>query len=245
MRNLYYVDGSPECFFTAVFEAWKDERAYLFSLPNLQTGLGDTWRDVLTDPIKAQRVVKKILSIDTLSAYELDCILRSNHEEKEQIAFEYIRLLVKSNAPVRQQLSEPSARRAIELKQKVGAETHNLKGFLRFQETKNGVFYAPCAPDHDIVELIMPHFIARFKTVAFIIHDTKRRFAGVYNGKEWRLCATPTGAEVYLTDQEDGFARLWKKYYDCIAIPERKNTRQMKSYMPVRYWKFMTEKQDP
>jgi len=244
MRNLYYVDGTPECFFTAVFEAWKDEHAYLFSLPTLQTGLGDTWRDVSPEPNKAQRVVKKLLALDSLALYELDCILRSNHPEKEQIALEYIRLLVKSGAPVRQQLSDPAARRAIELKQKVGAETHNLKGFLRFQQTQSGVFYAPCSPDHDVLEFLMPHFVARFKNAPFVIHDTKRCLAGIYNGKEWRLCPTPKRAELLLTEREDSFARLWKQYYDTVAIPQRKNTRQMKAYMPVRYWKFMTEKQE-
>ncbi|MBQ8658166.1 MAG: TIGR03915 family putative DNA repair protein [Clostridia bacterium] len=243
MRNLYYVDGSPECFFTAVFEAWKDGNAYLFSQPNIQTGLGDSWHDVTPDPAKAARVVKKLAALDSRAPYEIDCILRSFSDEKEQIAFEYIRLLVQGGVPVRERLSEPVARRAIELQQKVGAETHNLKGFLRFQETQGGVFYAPCAPDHDIVDLLMPHFVSRFKTVAFVIHDTKRHVAGIYDGRTWRLCATPKNAELILTEQEDGFSRLWKQYYNQVAIPERKNTRQMKAYMPVRYWKFMTEKQ--
>ena len=50
-------------------------------------------------------------------------------------------------------LVRPEVRRAMELVDRVGAERHLLSGFLRFQETHNGVFYAPCSPDNDVVDL--------------------------------------------------------------------------------------------
>ncbi len=243
MRALYCTDGSPEGFYTAVFDGWKFDNAYIFSCPTLQTALGDVWVDVVSDAEKTRRVLKKLSLVDRRALFELDCILRTPNPEREQIAFEYLRLIVKSNAPARERLTEKSVRRAIELAKTVTAEAHRLKGFLRFQETLGGAFYAPCSPDNDVVDLLMPHFVARFKTVPFVIHDIKRRLAGIYDGNDQIVTPTPKDAEIVLTEREDGFSRLWKKYYDSVYIPARANARQMKAYMPTRYWKFMTEKQ--
>ncbi len=242
MRNIYYTDGSPEGFFTAVFDAYADEYAFLTSSRALQTALGDTFISVASSEEKAARVVKKLRAIDRNSLYEIDCVLRTAEADKEQAAFLYIRLLVKKRAPVREMLTFPEVRRAVDLASKVGAERHLLSGFLRFQETKSGAFYAPCSPDNDVVELLMPHFAARFKTSAFVIHDISRGIAGIYNGAEWLVAPAPR-AEIVLSEDEEAFLGLWKKYYHTVYIPSRKNTRQMKGYMPVRYWKFMPEKQ--
>ena len=49
-------------------------------------------------------------------------------------------------------------------------------------------------------------------------------------------------ATVSFSKNEDAFLSLWQNYYRTVAIKERKNTRLMKNFMPVRYWKFMPEK---
>ena len=243
MRNLYYTDNDPETFYTAVFDAYADENAYLFSSPALQTALCDNWIDVIPNHEKATRVIQKIQKIDRLALCELDYILRSNDTEKDQIAFLYLRLLVKEKRPVRTMLSEKCVREAMDIRQKVSYEVHRLKGFLRFQETVSGVFYSPCSPDHNVLDLLMPHFTARFKIVPFVIHDVKRNLACIYNGNEWILTAAKD-ANVMISEREDGFSQLWKKYYKTVAIPARKNEKLMNAYMPRRYHKFMTEKQD-
>jgi len=243
MRNIYQTNGSAEAFFTAVFDAYNDRFAYLTSSQALQTQLDDVFISVVPSDEKSSRVVKKLRSIDKNSLYEIDFILRTPAADREQTAFQYIRLLVKNRTPVREMLTLPEVRRMRELVDKVGAERHLLSGFLRFQETENGIFYAPCTPDNEVVDLLMPHFAARFKTASFVIHDVSRKIAGIYNGKEWFV--TPVSdAEITLSENEDAFVRLWKKYYHTVYIPSRKNTRLMKGYMPVRYWRFMPEKQN-
>lgn len=243
MRNIYFTDGSPEAFFSAVFDAYADKDAFLTSSPVLQTALNDVFVPLSPEREKSARVIKKLRSIDRECLYETDCILRTPEPEKEQIAFEYIRLLVKHKAPVRGMLTLPEVRKAMDLTAKVGAERHLLTGFLRFQETESGVFYSPCSPDNDVVDLLMPHFAARFKTSSFVIHDVSRGIAGIYNGSEWLVSPAPD-AEIVLSKDEEAFSKLWKKYYHTVYIPARKNTRLMKGYMPVRYWKFMPEKQN-
>ena len=241
MRRIYHTDGSPACFFTAVFDAYLDKTAYLSSLNGLQLELGDECQEVLPDQEKAVRMGKKLQQSDGRAVLEIDRILRSNSPEKEQIAYLYLRLVIKYGSHAREKLAMDEVRAAMDICAKVGYEIHRLHGFLRFQENINGNFYAKCAPDHDIVDLLMPHFIARFKKTAFVIHDVKRGLACLYNGSEW-IEVNANEADFEISEQEKEIETLWKNYYHTVAIPARKNTRQMKNYMPTRYWKFMLEK---
>ena len=40
------------------------------------------------------------------------------------------------------------------------------------------------------------------------------------------------------------YQALWKTYFKAIAIKERRNPRKQRQDMPVRYWKYLTEKCD-
>ena len=40
---------------------------------------------------------------------------------------------------------------------------------------------------------------------------------------------------------ERQYQKLWKQYFETIAIRERTNPRCQKTLMPVRYWKHLTE----
>ena len=41
---------------------------------------------------------------------------------------------------------------------------------------------------------------------------------------------------------ENNWQKLWQRYYASVNIPSRERLKQMKGYMPVRYWKFMPER---
>ena len=70
--------------FTAVFQAYKDETAYITSSNSYQTELGEIWHEVENDNELGARVVNGVRKADDRAFKEIDCILRSNDEEKEQ-----------------------------------------------------------------------------------------------------------------------------------------------------------------
>jgi len=49
--------------------------------------------------------------------------------------------------------------------------------------------------------------------------------------------------ESLMDKDEKLFQQLWKTYFKSITIKERLNPRKHKQDMPVRYWKYITEKQ--
>ena len=240
MRNIYRTDGSERGFLTAVFDAYPDKDAYLTSAPFFQAELFDGVRLVETDEEKAKRVVKKLFALSRKGAREVLSVLRTPNEEREQTAFLYAKKLVAYGEGARTYLADDAVRRALDESGKVWAEVHRLKGFLRFRETENGVLYAPCSPDNDVVDLLTPHFRARLNGLAFVIHDVKRWIAVLCDGKE-RQIVRAQKAEIVLSQKEEAFSLLWKRYYQTVNIESRKNLKQQKNYMPVRYWSMLVE----
>ncbi len=241
--KIFITDGSSECFYTAVFYAFKQRDAIITSDENVQLTFDSEVTRVECERDKSERVCAKIRSIDRHAESDIDLMLRSCDALREQTAFEYVKLLVLYSHPVKNMLSLPAVLEANRIIDGVRNETHRFTGFLRFMETEQGILYAPYSPDNDVTDLLMPHFTARFKNEKFVIHDLLRKYAAMYDGNDW-ISGEAGEAEVYLSQYEKSFETLWKKYYSAVNIESRRHVRQMKGYMPVRYWKFLPEKSD-
>lgn len=241
--KIFITDSSETSFFTAVFDAYGENDCLITSDGNLQLPIGSEIINVAGDNEKCSRVMKAIYGYDKYALGEISLVLRSCDPKKEQTVFAYIKALMAAKASIRKRLSMTEVIEFNEIMKKVTSESHNLKGFLRFRECSGGAFYAPYSPDNDITELIMPHFASRFRSERFVIHDVKRGIAGIYNGKNWFICGLDR-AEIYLSEHELEFENLWKKYYKSVNIAERPHDKQMRGYMPARYWKFLPEKQN-
>lgn len=238
--NVYFTNGTTECFFTAVFNAYGDKDA-LITADNAQLTIGGKTVDVYSENEKSARVQNAISKFDGKALNDILLCLRSCNPLKEQIAFRYIKLIMQYKSPVKLRLTLPEV---VEFNQtifKVAHEVHKFTGFIRFTESRHGALYAPYAPDNDITELLMPHFVSRLKNEIFAIHDVKRKIAGLYDGKNWATGRLDK-AEIYLSENETQFEALWRKYYKAVTVNERPHEKQMKGSMPVRYWKFLPEK---
>lgn len=239
--KMFITDGSVVSFFTAVFDAFKEKECAITSDRQVQLSIDSEVVHVGYDMEKCERVRQGIVKFDPYAEDEILLALRSCDTLKEHIAFDYIKKLMGIKAPIRKRLNLPEVIEFNNIVYKVTGETHKLKGFLRFMESANGVLYAPYTPDNDITDLLMRHFAERLKSERFVIHDLKRKIAGMYDGREW-IIGYAGETEIYLSEYEKAFENLWKKYYKSVNIKERPHEKQMKGYMPVRYWKFMPEK---
>lgn len=239
--TYYITDGSEDCFYTAVFDAYKNENCIITSQGDIQLGLGYELIEVERDENKAERVKRKLNLLDAGALNDIKLILKSCDPLKENIAFEYVKLIVKNGGAVRNMQADPRVLEATDVISKVTGETHRMKGFLRFMENADGVLYAPYSPDNDITDMLSVHFAERLGGQKFVIHDVKRKIAALYDGNEI-IMTRVEDAEVYLSEYEKYFENLWKQYYKSVNILSRPHEKQMKGYMPVRYWKFLPEK---
>ncbi len=238
---LYLFDGTQEGFLTAFTRAFPDGEAILTS-KRAQMTIGQGQVCVETDFTLAERVKNRLLSFDRDCLRDLDALLRSGEENNEQIAFCYFRKLAQIKLPIGKRLADLDVFRAVECIKKIGWEVHKFHGFIRFIETHSGALYAPFSPDNDICDLLAPHFRARLPQFPFVLHDVKRKKAAVYDGKT--LFVAPLDkADVLLSADEERWQSLWKNYYAAVNIPSRERLKQMRGYMPRRYWQFLPETQ--
>lgn len=237
---IYFYDGTKEAFLTALLLAFPDEEAVLSS-GNRQLTLGAETVFVRTNRERAARAEARLLALDKDCMHDLDLLLRSGMPDRDAVALAYFKLIAARGGPVRKMLAEDAVIAAQECMRRVSFEVHRFHGFVRFLESASGALYAPISPDNDICDLLVPHFRARLPQYPFVIHDVKRKKAAVYDG-DHAFLAPLERAEIVLSASEDDWQKLWRKYYQSVNIPSRERLKQMRGYMPVRYWKFMPEK---
>ena len=236
---IYLYDGTLEGFLTAFLNAYPEPEAQVQS-DGFQLPIGAEAVNVATDPDKAEKVKKRLLSFDRRCMHDLSYLLRSGDADKNETALGYLRFLASQKRPVMEMLSCDAVRRADDCIRRVGLEIHRMHGFIRFFETESGALYSAFSPDNDIVDLLIPHFRARLPHFPFVIHDIKRKKAAVWDTQNSFL-APLDKAEVVISADENGWQNLWKQYYTSVNIPSRERLKQMRGYLPVRYMKFMSE----
>ncbi|MBQ7879948.1 MAG: TIGR03915 family putative DNA repair protein [Clostridia bacterium] len=238
---IYLFDGSAYGFLTAFLTAFHDENALLTS-KTAQLFIGETPVTVQTDETRAKKAADRLTALDKKAMHDLDILLRCKDADNEQVAFLYLRFLAKTGCPVRNRFAEPCVFQAVAYMKKVALEVHRFHGFIRFMQTESGALYAPFSPDNDICDLLVPHFRARFPKFPFVLHDVGRKKAAVYDGAN-TFIAPLEQASVVISGDEQCWRSLWKEYYRAVNIPARERLKQMRGYLPVRYWKYLTEKE--
>jgi probable DNA metabolism protein len=139
--------------------------------------------------------------------------------------FRYALLGFKVGAAVDDYLREDYVVRVRHLSRHATHEAHMWKGFCRFAETKQGVYYAEITPKHHVLELLAEHFRERFMNHPWIIHDKKHRLAAVYNGEDYIIESVPAHATAVYTDEEEKVQELWRMFFTTIGIKERTNKK--------------------
>ena len=138
---------------------------------------------------------------------------------------------------------------------KVTREFDRLRGILRFKpETSNkagegcasaACYIARCAPDHFVLPLLANHFWQRFGKQSWAIIDDRRKLVLTSdNGKTPVLRKLDTNQQIQKDRAEqdsDEWECLWKDYHRSINNEDRSNPKLQKQFMPLRYWKYLTE----
>ena len=245
--TTYFFDGTKNGLLTCIFESFYDRR-----IPDdvttecVQYGLLDEIVTIKTDSEKAERVYKCLKNCKTkYLVSDFNLTFRSGEKKRFKVLFDYLNVAISNkNIDVSKAFALPEIQAFTDLKNRIYTETHRFKGFLRFMETEKGFYYACYEPDNDITELLVPHFTARLQS-PFIIHDIKRNILALCDGKRYKILnGGDNGVTVFMSESEEIFLDLWQQYYKSINIEERKNLRQMRNYMPERYWKNLSEKQE-
>ena len=250
---IYTYDGTFEGFLTCIFECYnrkafpvdicsrKAEQKYLFAEK----------LDVITNPKKGERVWKGIQGKLSGRNKELPFYAFLSEEQGiEMKIYRFLRRLFSAHFNIETDYGDPDVLYLTQVSQKVKKEAMRMMQFVRFQHTKDGLYFCGIEPRYDVIPLVIGHFQKRFADQRWLLYDLKRNY-GVLHEKEKieevvisnKEFNTITGQvkENVLQEGEEFYQKLWKSYFTHINIKERKNLRLQRQHMPRRFWKYLPE----
>lgn len=171
--------------------------------------------------------------------------------ETEMLLFRYMRKNIDHPQGIEMNFGDDDVLRVKQIAQKVAKEAEQLRQFIRFQETADGLFFAPISPRYNVLSLIVSHFQSRYANQSWIIYDTHRNIGLYYDmhsvtevsfSQEDMLELTKGKLnDEQLSEDEALFQEMWKEYFKSTTIKERINLKLQRQHMPQRYWKYLTE----
>ncbi len=254
-ERIYTYDGSLDGFFCVVFRAFEDKAApsaILSRKARYQVPLGEIVSVETVMPY-AQRVWKGIIDrSDQKNARKICVAFLAECPETDMLLWRYLnKLFTHPHGNYYKNMLDEDVYAIMQTVRRVRMEVHRFQGFVRFQRTSDDIYAAAIDPDNDIVQLLAPHFKGRFSDRRWLIYDTRRKYGIFYDMQQISIVGLDDDAFSLTSGNirqnaraidEDYYRTLWQHYYDAINIKERKNDRQLRSCMPVRYWKYLSEK---
>ncbi len=251
----FIFDGTFEGLLTSVFEFYerKPGEAELLSSVHFQPVLLGETIEIISDEAKAKRVweglKKKIGSDWQLRFYKT---FLSELPESFRHLFDFARYIFDNPKGAEVNYGHPSVIAIVQCDKSVNREKHRMKAFIRFEQTADGIFYAPIEPDYNVLPLIAGFFKNRYADQPWIIYDLKRKYGLYYDCEKveeitFDFAPEMKSASTFLSvaaldDKEALYGLLWKDYFNSTNIPARKNMKLHIRHVPKRYWKYLTEK---
>ena len=238
----YAYDGSFAGFLTCVFASYAHrEEPMSFSTP--EDGRISLWpgRTVDTDEARAQRVYRSLAPRlgqegRRLAVYGfLTCL-----EERELWLWRFYQLGFEEKSAVSRDLAHPVVDTVRKAVRHLEEEAHLLTGFVRFSDL-DGVLVGEIAPKNRVLPLLRPHFCGRYPQEQFLLYDKTHREALIHVPGRWSILPMEEFQMGRAGTEELQYRRMWRTFYDTIAIEERENPRCRMTHMPKRYWDNMTE----
>lgn len=252
MKPVLY-DGTFEGFLTAVFEIYE----YKIGQPKIKRGNvtdGSLFSDaqlVQTNEAKAKRVLAKLE--EKISRAAMTQVYRSFLSELkdiENVLLQYIQYVVAGKYGAENDYGHQDVLMVQQTSRKVQREKHRMEAFVRFQLTKDELYYAIIQPDYNVLPLITTHFKERYADQQWLIYDCRRRYGLHYDLKEVSEVTIDFNdsdnetATIY-DEKENLYQELWRQYFDSVNIKTRKNMKLHIQHVPKRYWRYLVEKQKP
>ena len=161
-------------------------------------------------------------------------------EEKELAIYRFVVKLYREGAGYLSRLSDCDYQPLLRAARQLAAEVEHLRGFVRFS-IRDGLLGAEIEPKNRVLPLLRGHFCERCHDESFFIYDRTHREALLSSGGISRIVPLDSFEAAPPDEEEAAYRRLWKRFYDTIAIRERENPKLRMTQMPKRYWGTMTE----
>lgn len=256
---IFICEDSIDGIFTGIYDAWASRYGHANIALTTHTpdnySLFEEYITVHTDYEKSSKVARTLhdrMGEETYqelcqAALALEANSHKHSMDKAEAIYKTVVLALSlpDAGKVLNYLAEPCVNRTFQLSRSTFNEAHHLLGFLRFQELENGILFAQIHPKNDVLPFLGEHFADRLPEENFMIYDATRNLAALHpKGKGFFI--TDTGElnqEMLkrLSPQELEYRRLWRAFFESIAIEARKNPKLQNQNLPKRFQKDIVE----
>lgn len=252
---IFRYDKTFEGLLTCLFDAY-----FRKTFPSLLLAEGeppplfyDEEVTIYTDEEKSNRVWKGLqrkLSSSALSVVTMAWL--SELPGIDRVLFRYMRKAIDAPSSIELNFGDPDVLEVSKVWKKVSNERHRVIQFARLQKTADGTYFAAFEPLYNVLPVAIGYFKDRFANQKWLVYDIKREYGYYYDRKEVtevRFEEKETHllsgilSEDLMSHDEKLFQQLWKEYFQSITIRERINPKLHRQNLPVRFWKYLTEKQ--
>ena len=247
-NTVYLYDGSFDGLLSIVFDCYTTQTLPFQIVPfqNYIPNLLETTCFIETNEIKAKRIWNGIYkNISYTALYDCYYAFLSNYPKKELAIVQYLLHGFTVGPSICHQLALDYVLKVTKLRKNVFGEAHRLKGLVRLCEVQNNLWYACIHPDNHVIEQVGHFLMERFPTQNLILHDKNRNLVFLYyakNKNNYEIAQVPENfAVTQFYEEELAFQKLWKTFFNTIAIKERSNKRLQMQFMPKKYWKDLIE----
>lgn len=249
--NLILYDGTFEGFLSVVFYVYDQKYIPQRIVPELQY-IEILFAEVTHIPTNSQHATRVAKGLkDKVGVEALTAIYKtflSEGDNIELVLLHYVQLILKDPLQVTNYTQSCVLKIQQTIKQ-IDREVHRMHAFVRFQLTKDELYFAVIEPDFNVIPLIGSHFEKRYADQQWAIYDTKRN-AGIHYDLETVQYFSFEASHIIdsklpshvLSTEEGTYQALWKDYFDAVNISERKNLKLHFRHVPKRYWKNLPEK---
>ena len=251
--NIVTYDGSFEGLLTAFFEVYeyKIEQPCICKEGNISASLFGKIHHSIFNEDKSSRVYEKLKNTLSPNSFsKLYAVYLSEIKDIENILFRFVQLVLANKNSVENDYSHPDVLTVQQTDKKVHREKHRMEAFVRFQCTKDKLYYSIIQPDFNVLPLIKKHFEKRYADQRWLIYDSQRKYGLYYDLEKVEEVFINFGADLNNTaslkeifdEKEEIYQTLWKQYFQSVNIKARKNMKLHIQHMPKRYWKYLVEK---
>ncbi|WP_340203094.1 TIGR03915 family putative DNA repair protein [Ascidiimonas sp. W6] len=255
MKTILIYDGSFDGFLTAVYQVFQEklDNVQILKPKHYEPDMFSTCQEIITDIKKSKRVWKSlIVKASKTGANELHRTFLSEIKGVEALLLRYIIYVYSTETFSHNNYSNNDVLRVSQIARMVGREKHRMEAFVRFQLTKDGIYFSSVEPDFNVLPLIARHFKDRYADQLWIIYDFKRNYGLYYDLTsveritfEHTLDAEAITNNTSLFDENEmAYKDLWLNYFESTNIKSRKNMKLHLRHIPRRYWKYLSEKRN-
>lgn len=252
--KILIYDGSFNGFLTAVFTAF-DEKIQVADIQKntiCQNGLFSETETIYTNIAMAKRVWNGVQAKSSSAIKNIYFAYMSESKGVELLLYRYVLKLFSTSLSIHSDYSNDIVLKISQLAKSVGREKHRMEAFVRFQLTKDDIYFANIEPDFDVLPLISKHFRSRYADQQWIIYDVRRKYGLYYNLERVEIISLDL-PETYVNsikrssefgNQEYDYQDLWNNYFKSTNIKSRINMKLHTQHVPKRYWKYLSEKKE-